>query len=98
MGTMIQNANLTAEDFGGEEYEGCNEYLNVTAPHIISKIHREYLEANADLIETNTFGATELVLDEYGLGHLAYELNFELRGWQRQKQTVSPHRSSLVLL
>ncbi|WP_144485542.1 methionine synthase [Bacillus safensis] len=75
MGTMIQNANLTAEDFGGEEYEGCNEYLNVTAPHIISKIHREYLEASADLIETNTFGATKLVLDEYGLGHLAYELN-----------------------
>ncbi|PCK22099.1 methionine synthase [Bacillus pumilus] len=75
MGTMIQNANLTAEDFGGEEYEGCNEYLNVTAPHIISTIHREYLEASADLIETNTFGATKLVLDEYGLGHRAYELN-----------------------
>ncbi|MBC3648232.1 homocysteine S-methyltransferase family protein, partial [Bacillus pumilus] len=75
MGTMIQNANLTAEDFGGEEYEGCNEYLNVTAPHIIRTIHKEYLEASADLIETNTFGATKLVLDEYGLGHLAYELN-----------------------
>lgn len=75
MGTMIQNADLTAEDFGGEEYEGCNEYLNVTAPHIISTIHRQYLEASADLIETNTFGATKLVLDEYGLGHLAYELN-----------------------
>ncbi|MCY7711355.1 homocysteine S-methyltransferase family protein, partial [Bacillus safensis] len=54
---------------------GCNEYLNVTAPHIIRAIHREYLEASADLIETNTFGATKLVLDEYGLGHLAYELN-----------------------
>ncbi|GJI59061.1 MULTISPECIES: methionine synthase [Bacillus] len=75
MGTMIQNADLTAEDFGGEEYEGCNEYLNVTAPHMISSIHRQYLEASADLIETNTFGATKLVLDEYGLGHLAYELN-----------------------
>lgn len=83
MGTMIQNANLTAEDFGGEEYEGCNEYLNVTAPHIIRAIHREYLEASADLIETNTFGATKLVLDEYGLGHLAYELN--VRGAQLAK-------------
>lgn len=75
MGTMIQNADLTADDFGGEEYEGCNEYLNGTAPHIISTIHRQYLEASADLIETNTFGATKLVLDEYGLDHLAYELN-----------------------
>lgn len=97
MGTMIQNANLTAEDFGGEEYEGCNEYLNVTAPHIISKIHREYLEANADLIETNTFGATELVLDEYGLGHLAYELTSEPRLAKAEADRFStPER--LVLL
>ncbi|MFB8734037.1 homocysteine S-methyltransferase family protein [Bacillus sp. SL00103] len=75
MGTMIQNANLTAEDFGGEEYEGCNEYFECNSPHIIHTIHKEYLEASADLIETNTFRATKLVLDEYGLGHLAYELN-----------------------
>ncbi|RLQ08355.1 methionine synthase [Geobacillus sp. FSL K6-0789] len=77
MGTMIQRANLSAVDFGGEAYEGCNEYLTLTAPHIIRRIHEAYLEAGADIIETNTFGATRIVLDEYGLGHLALELNIE---------------------
>jgi len=77
MGTMIQSAGLTAADFGGEEYEGCNEYLSLTAPHVIRSIHEAYLEAGADIIETNTFGATNIVLDEYNLGHLALELNIE---------------------
>lgn len=75
MGTMIQNANLTAEDFGGEEFDGCNEYLNITSPETIQAIHEQYLEAGADIIETNTFGGTSIVLDEYNLGHLAYEIN-----------------------
>ncbi|MEH7545742.1 methionine synthase [Neobacillus vireti] len=75
MGTMLQQADLTAEDFGGEQYEGCNEHLVLTAPSVISRIHREYLEAGADIIETNTFGATSLVLDEYELGFKAYEIN-----------------------
>ncbi|MFP3843598.1 methionine synthase [Priestia filamentosa] len=75
MGTMIQNANLTADDFGGEEYEGCNEYLSKTKPELIQSIHEQYLEAGADIIETNTFGGTALVLDEYDLGSLAFELN-----------------------
>ncbi|MDN3019260.1 methionine synthase [Paenibacillus sp. BSR1-1] len=75
MGTMLQRANLTADDFGGEEFEGCNENLNLTAPSVIANIHREYLEAGADIIETNTFGATSIVLDEYGLGYKAYEIN-----------------------
>ena len=56
MGTMLQRANLTADDFGGEQYEGCNENLNITRPDVIEKIHRKYLEAGADIIETNTFG------------------------------------------
>ncbi|MGM0838249.1 MAG: methionine synthase [Bacillota bacterium] len=75
MGTMLQQANLTEDDFGGEEYEGCNEYLNITAPAVIEKIHLEYLIAGADIIETNTFGGTDLVLDEYDLGEHAYEIN-----------------------
>ncbi|MEH7306678.1 methionine synthase [Neobacillus drentensis] len=75
MGTMLQRVNLTADDFGGEEYDGCNEHLNLTAPSVIANIHREYLEAGADIIETNTFGATSIVLDEYGLGYKAYEIN-----------------------
>ncbi|QOY35875.1 methionine synthase [Anaerobacillus isosaccharinicus] len=75
MGTMLQNKNLTAEDFGGEEFEGCNEYLNITAPDVIQDIHEAYLEAGADIIETNTFGATNIVLADYDLQHLAIELN-----------------------
>ncbi|MED3550719.1 methionine synthase [Cytobacillus praedii] len=75
MGTMLQNANLSADDFGGEEYEGCNEYLTITLPALIERIHLEYLHAGADIIETNTFGATSVVLEEYGLAHKAYELN-----------------------
>ncbi|MDQ0256617.1 5-methyltetrahydrofolate--homocysteine methyltransferase [Evansella vedderi] len=75
-GTMFQQAGLTAEDFGGEEYEGCNEFLNITAPHIVEDIHLQYLDAGADMIETNTFGATSIVLDDYDLGHRAEEINF----------------------
>lgn len=75
MGTMIQRQSLTEEDFGGASYDGCNEYLTVTRPDVIRGIHEAYLAAGADVIETNTFGATPLVLDEYGLGHLARTLN-----------------------
>jgi 5-methyltetrahydrofolate--homocysteine methyltransferase len=75
MGTMLQKAQLTAEDFGGEELDGCNEHLVLTAPELILNIHREYLQAGADVIETNTFGGTPFVLDEYGLGSKAYEIN-----------------------
>lgn len=75
MGTMIQQANLTAQDFGGEEYEGCNEYLNLTVPSVIENFHLAYLEAGADIIETNTFGATQIVLNEYDLGWRAEEIN-----------------------
>lgn len=75
MGTMLQQADLTADDFGGEEYDGCNENLNFTRPDVIESIHLKYLEAGADIIETNTFGATRIVLDEYNLGSKAYENN-----------------------
>ncbi|PKG22425.1 methionine synthase [Niallia nealsonii] len=75
MGTMLQQENLTADDFGGEDLEGCNENLNFTRPDVISKIHEAYLEAGADIIETNTFGSTSIVLDEYNLAHVAYENN-----------------------
>lgn len=75
MGTMLQNANLSAEDFGGEEYEGCNEYLVLTAPNVVQNIHEKYLEAGADIISTNTFGATNIVLDDYNLGDKALIIN-----------------------
>jgi 5-methyltetrahydrofolate--homocysteine methyltransferase len=75
MGTSIQARNLAAADFGGPQYEGCNEHLNLTRPDVIADIHREFLEAGADIIETNTFGATPLVLAEYGLADKARETN-----------------------
>jgi 5-methyltetrahydrofolate--homocysteine methyltransferase len=75
MGTMIQRVNLTPEDFGGEEFDGCNELLNVTRPDVILSIHEQYLEAGADIIETNTFGATDIVLAEYDIPEKAIEIN-----------------------
>ncbi|MGF9978112.1 methionine synthase [Viridibacillus arvi] len=75
MGTMLQNANLTPEDFGGDEYDGCNEYLNITRPDVIENVHRAYLEAGSDIISTNTFGGTPVVLNEYALGDQAHEIN-----------------------
>jgi 5-methyltetrahydrofolate--homocysteine methyltransferase len=75
MGTMIQQAGLSASDFGGEALEGCNEILVLTRPDVISGIHEAYLEAGADLIETNTFGATSIVLAEYDLQDRAREIN-----------------------
>ena len=82
MGTMIQQEDLTAEDFGGEEYEGCNEYLVETRPDVILKIHKAYIEAGADIIETNTFGATNIVLSDYDLSHLDEELNEKAALWR----------------
>ncbi len=75
MGTNLQVQNLTAEDFGGPDYEGCNEYLVVTKPEAVAKVHRAFLEAGADVIETDTFGGTSIVLAEYDLAVRAYELN-----------------------
>ncbi len=87
MGTMIQRYKLTEADYRGERFadfsvpgkelfaKGNNELLTLTQPHIISEIHEQYLAAGADLIETNTFGATTIAQDDYHMGHLAYEMN-----------------------
>ena len=75
MGTSIQDQNLCAEDFGGLEYEGCNEHLVLTCPAAITKIHDGFLQAGSDIIETNTFGAASIVLAEYGLQEKAGEIN-----------------------
>ena len=77
MGTQIQARGLGPDDFGGAEYEGCNEYLNITRPDVIDDIHRDYLAAGADIIQTNTFGATALVLGEYELAAEARRVNRE---------------------
>lgn len=75
MGTNLQTQNLTAEDFGGAQYEGCNEYLVHTKPEAVAKVHRDFLAVGADVIETDTFGGTSIVLAEYDLADQAYYLN-----------------------
>jgi len=75
MGTALQAKGLTARDFGGEAFEGCNEYLNITRPDVVEEIHRGYLEAGADITTTNTFGSSRVVLAEYPpLDRQAYEI------------------------
>ncbi|GCF08867.1 methionine synthase [Dictyobacter arantiisoli] len=76
MGTNIQRYELTAEDYGGAKTEGCNEYLVLTKPSVIEEIHAGFLEAGCDVIESDSFTASRLKLDEYGLGHLTHEINF----------------------
>src|SRR3954466_7100236 len=75
MGTALQALNLGPSDFGGPALEGCNENLVLVRPDVVRKIHRDYLLAGADIVETNTFGATPLVLAEYGLADRAVEIN-----------------------
>ena len=72
MGTMLQSADLTLDDFAG--LEGCNEILNVTRPDVVRAVHRGYLEAGADAVESNTFGANLANLAEYGIADRIWEL------------------------
>jgi len=83
MGTMIQQRQLDEAafrgarfaDWRGKDLKGCNDLLNLTQPHVIEDIHRLYLEAGADIIETNTFNSQSISLADYGLEALAYELS-----------------------
>jgi 5-methyltetrahydrofolate--homocysteine methyltransferase len=75
MGTAIQARHLTADDFGGVHLEGCNENLVLTRPDVVLDIHRGYLEVGADIVETNTFGGTSIVLAEYGLQDQVHVIN-----------------------
>src|SRR3954465_5792205 len=84
MGTMIQRYKLSEEDYRGERFKnwpsdikGNNDLLCLTQPHIIREIHGQYLEAGADIIETNTFNAQKISLADYDMEQLAYEINFE---------------------
>ena len=84
MGTMIQRYNLTDADYRGERFrdwphdlKGNNDLLSLTKPEIIQAIHKQYLEAGADIIETNTFSGTTIAMADYHMEELAYELNYE---------------------
>ena len=82
MGTMIQRHKLTEADYRGERFKnwhsdvkGNNDLLSITQPDIIIGIHKQYLEAGADIIETNTFSSTVIAMADYDMQSLAYELN-----------------------
>ncbi|MFA6944725.1 MAG: homocysteine S-methyltransferase family protein, partial [Pedobacter sp.] len=84
MGTMIQRYQLTEADFRGERFKdhpcdvrGNNDLLNITRPDIIKAIHAEYLEAGADIIETNTFSTQRISMADYQMEDLSYEMSFE---------------------
>jgi 5-methyltetrahydrofolate--homocysteine methyltransferase len=98
MGTMLQQCNLTAEDFGGAVLEGCNENLVRTRPDVVLDIHRKYFEAGSDIVETNSFGGAPIVLAEYGLAADALELNRRSAELARQAadQASTPGRPRFV--
>jgi len=75
MGTSIQRYNLTAEDFGGEQYNGCNDYLVITRPDVIEAIHASFLEVGSEVIETDTFRSNRHTLSEYGLADKVLDIN-----------------------
>lgn len=75
MGTNLDRQNLTVEQFGGERTLGCNDYLVITYPNAVEKVHRSFLEAGADVIETDTFRANRLTLGEFGLAERTHEIN-----------------------
>jgi 5-methyltetrahydrofolate--homocysteine methyltransferase len=84
MGSMIQQYKLEEKDFRGKRFadwpkdlQGNNDLLSITQPQIIKTIHKEYLKAGADIIETNTFSATTIAMADYDMQSLAYELNYE---------------------
>ena len=86
MGTMIQRYKLSEEDYRGERFKnwpsdikGNNDLLSLTQPNIIKEIHKQYLEAGADIIETNTFNAQKISLADYNMQSLAYEHKFRSR-------------------
>ena len=98
MGTMLQQRDLTAADFGGAALEGCNENLVRTRPDVVLDIHRKYFEAGADVVETDSFGGTPLVLAEYGLQADALELNKRAATLARQaaEEYSTPGRPRFV--
>ena len=75
MGTSLQNLHLTAEHFGGEKLNGCNDFLVISYPQAVETVHRSFLEVGVDVLETDTFRSNRLTMAEYGLGERVLEIN-----------------------
>jgi 5-methyltetrahydrofolate--homocysteine methyltransferase len=76
-GTNLQRMELTADDFGGPQFEGCNEILVDTRPDAIAELHRSFFEVGCEVVETDSFGSLSYTLGEYGIAERAHELNFK---------------------
>ncbi|MDE3147270.1 MAG: methionine synthase [Acidobacteriota bacterium] len=74
-GTNLQTQDLSADDFGGSAFEGCNELLVLTRPDAVERLHRSFLDVGVDVIETDSFGSFSVVLGEYGIAERAFELS-----------------------
>ena len=84
MGATILNLELSPEDYGGQQTEGYNDYLSVVKPDVVRQIHASFLEAGADVLETNTFGSSVIKAGEYGLAEQAYDINLASASLARQ--------------
>jgi len=84
LGTQVQARDLTAEDYGGKRWEGCIDYLSLTRPDVLESIHSTYFEAGADVVETNSFQAARIRLEEWELGDRTLELNRAAAGNARR--------------
>lgn len=107
MGTMIQRYNLTEDDYRGERFKdyphdvkGNNDLLSLTQPRIIQEIHKQYLEAGADIIETNTFSGTSIAMADYHMEEIVYELNYEsariAKEVAEEMTRLEPHKPRFV--
>ncbi|MCB1025441.1 MAG: homocysteine S-methyltransferase family protein, partial [Acidobacteria bacterium] len=77
MGSSLQAQELSIEDWGGQEFENCSENLLYTKPEAIEIVHRDFLDAGVDVIETNSFGGSEVVLQEFGIAEKTYDVNLK---------------------
>ncbi len=83
-GTNIDRMNLSVEDYGGEQFVGCNDYLSIVSPHAVEALHRSFLEVGVDVIETDTFRANRLTMGEFGLQDKVAEMNQNAAGIARR--------------
>jgi 5-methyltetrahydrofolate--homocysteine methyltransferase len=107
MGTMIQQYKLEENDFRCDEYnlrthkhplKGNNDLLSITRPDIIREIHTQYLQAGADIIETNTFSGQFISQGDYGLEHLSYQLNLKSAQIARQAADEYTEKTGLIAI
>ena len=84
MGTSLQKQNLTAEHFGGEQYNGCNDFLVISYPEAVETVHRSFLEVGVDVLETDTFRSNRITMAEYKLQDRVIEINDTAASLARQ--------------